>query len=365
MPSGGSGNRTPDGVDVSLIGGGAMPNWLKESAGFVVRRLISILLVLLGVGTITFGVTRMLGNPVYLLVGQQTSPEIVANMIHRMGLDRPLPEQYARYMLSVAQGDLGISRVTQRPVLTEIAIRLPATMELVLAAMFLIVAIAIPVGVIAATRQGGVVDRVSQFIAQLGVSIPSFWVGLLLIYVFFFKLHWLPAPLGRLSPLVTAPPVRSGFLLVDSLIAGDWLAFGSALRHLILPAVTLWLVSAPSTFQITRTSLIQALRSDYVRTARAAGLPEGTVHYRYALKNVVVPVVTMLAMTFGFLMSSTVLVETVFAWPGIGLFAVNSMHNLDYEPIIGVVFLSALFYALAYFAADLVTFAVDPRIRAQ
>ncbi len=342
-----------------------MPGWLKESVGYLVRRVLSVLVVLLGVGTITFAVTRMLGNPVYLLVGQQTSPEIVENMIHQMGLDRPLPEQYARYMLSVAQGDLGISRVTQRPVLTEIAIRLPATMELVLVAMLLIVVVAVPLGIVAATRQGGIVDRAGRVVAQLGVSIPSFWMGLLLIYVFFFLLHWFPAPLGRLSPLVAAPPTRTGLLLVDSLLAGNREAFVSALRHLVLPAVTLWLVSAPSTFEITRTSLIQTLRSDYVRTARAFGMPRGTVHYRYALKNIVVPVVTVLAMTFGFLMSSTVLVETVFAWPGIGLFAVNSMHNLDYEPIIGVVFLSALFYALAYFVADLITLAVDPRIRAQ
>jgi len=333
-----------------------MPSWLTESTRFLLRRMLYVLLVLLGVATITFPVTRMLGNPVYLLVGQQADQEIIDNMIHRMGLDRPLYEQYGRYLLSVAQGDLGISRVTQRPVLVEIRLRLPATLELVIAAMLLIVFVAIPLGIVSATRQGGIVDRSSQFVAQLGVSLPSFWVGLILIYVFFFRLQWFPPPLGRISPVVSPPPDITGFLTVDSLLTGNWPAFWSALAHLFLPAVTLWLVSAPSTFMITRTSLIQTLRSDYIRTAHAFGLPARTIQARYAMKNIIVPVVTMLAMTFGFLMSSTVLVETVFAWPGLGLFAVNSMHNLDYEPILGVVFLSALFYALAYFVADLITF---------
>jgi ABC-type dipeptide/oligopeptide/nickel transport system permease component len=342
-----------------------MSRWFTESTRFLTGRLLAMLLVLIGVGTITFAVTRMLGNPVYLLVGQQADKEIIDNMIHQMGLDRPLPEQYAHYMLAVAQGDLGISRVTQRPVWTEIRLRLPATMELVLAAMFLIIFMAIPLGIAAAVREGGWVDRSSQFVAQIGISIPSFWMGLILIYVFFFRLQWFPAPLGRISPGVLPPTDRTGFLLLDCLMEGNLPALWSALSHLVLPAITLALVSAPSTFQITRTSLIQALRSEYIRTARAYGLPARSIYARYAMKNIVVPVVTMLAMTFGFLMSSTVLVETVFSWPGIGLFAVNSMHNLDYEPIIGVVFLSAVFYALAYFVADLVTFAVDPRIRSR
>lgn len=342
-----------------------MVSWLKESATYLVKRLVAILLVLLGVATITFAVTRLLGNPVYLLVGQQVDKEIIENMIHQMGLDRPLPEQYLRYLGAIVQGDLGISRVTQRPVLVEIQLRLPATLELVTAAMLLIVLGGISLGVISATRPGGAVDRFSQFITRLGISIPDFWIGLILIYIFFFNLKWAPAPLGRLAPDIQLPPPATGLLVVDSLLAGNWAALWSALGHLVLPAITLALVASPSTIQITRATLIQILSSDYIRTARAYGMPTRTIYFRYALKNVIVPVITMLAMTFGFLMSSTVLVETVFTWPGLGLYAVNSMHQLDYEPILGVVFLSALFYALAYLAADLITFAVDPRIRAQ
>ncbi|MBW7883915.1 MAG: ABC transporter permease [Caldilineaceae bacterium] len=341
-----------------------MKEWLSESGKYVLRRLLSIGLVLLGVATITFVVTRLLGNPVYLLVGQQADQEIIDNMIHQMGLDRPLPEQYLRYLGAVAHGDLGISRVTQRPVLVEIGFRLPATLELVLAAMGLVIFVGIPVGILSAVRQNGVVDRIGQFVAQVGISVPSFWMGLILIYVFFFRLHWSPPPLGRLASTIPPPARVTGLLTVDSILTGNWPALVSAASHLVLPAIALALVSAPSTYQITRNTLIQVLRSDYIRTAKAYGFPARMIYVRYSLRNTIVPIVTMLAMTFGFLMSSTVLVETVFAWPGLGLFAVDSMHNLDYEPILGVVLLSAFFYALAYFVADVVTLAIDPRIRA-
>jgi peptide/nickel transport system permease protein len=342
-----------------------MISWLKESIVYLARRLATILFVLLGVATITFMITRLLGNPVYLLVGQQVDKEIVDNMIHQMGLDRPLPEQYLRYLEAVAHGDLGVSRVTQRPVLAEIRLRLPATLELVTVAMLLIVLGAVPIGVISAARPGGIIDRIGQFVTRLGISLPDFWIGLILIYIFFYNLKWLPAPLGRLAPDIPPPPQVTGLLVVDSLLIGNWAALRSAIGHLTLPGITLALVASPSTLQITRTTLLHILSSDYIRTARAYGMPVGTIYFHYALRNALVPVITMLAMTFGFLMSSTVLVETVFAWPGLGLYAVNSMHQLDYEPIVGVVFLSALFYALAYLVADLVTFAVDPRIRTQ
>lgn len=342
-----------------------MFSWLKESATYLVKRLAAILLVLLGVATITFFVTRLLGNPVYLLVGQQVNKEIIDNLMHQMGLDRPMPEQYLRYLDAVIHGDFGISRVTQRPVLVEIQLRLPATLELVTAAMVLIVLGGITLGVISAARPGGIGDRVGSFITRLGISIPDFWIGLILVFVFYYLLNWAPAPLGRLSADVAGPAKLTGLLVLDSLAARNWAALGSAVGHLALPAITLALVASPSTIQITRNTLIQILSSDYIRTARAYGMPARTIYLRYALKNIIVPVITMLAMTFGFLMSSTVLVETVFNWPGVGLYAVNSMHQLDYEPILGVVFLSALFYALAYLVADLVTFAIDPRIAAQ
>lgn len=342
-----------------------MLSWLRESLIFLFRRLFSVIIVLVGVCTVAFIVTRMLGNPVYLLVGQQADQEILDNMIHQMGLDRPLYEQYFRYMATVVQGDFGISRYTYRPVIDEVAFRLPATLELVLAAMMITIVFAIPLGILSAARPGSVFDRFGAFVSQFGVSMPNFWVGLILIYVFFFLLKILPAPLGRLDMTLHAPEEITHLLLIDSLLAGNFAAFKSALTHLILPAITLSLSSAPSTLQITRTALIHILSSDYIRTARAYGMPNRSIYYRYALKNAIVPIVTMLAMTFGSLMSGTVLVETVFNWPGLGLYAVDSMHHFDYEPIVGVVFLSALFYVLAYLAADVITYTIDPRIRAE
>lgn len=336
---------------------------LLRTAWYLLKRLGAVFLVLFGISSITFLVTRVLGNPVYLLVGHQKSPEILSNMIHRMGLDRPLYEQYFRYLWSVAHGDLGVSRYTFRPVLDDIALRLPATLELVTASMALIILAGIPLGILAARKEGTWLDDLVRALSQLGASVPNFWLGLLLIYFLFYMVPVFPPPLGRLDDLGEAPPAVTGLLLVDSLLAGDLRIFLSALRHLAMPAVTLAAGSVPATIQITRDSLIQILSSDFIRTPLAYGLDRKIVYSRYALKNTLVPVTTVLAMSMGFLMSSTVLVETVYAWPGLGLYAVTAMSHFDYEPIVAVVLLSALFYALAYLVADLLHFAIDPRLR--
>jgi len=338
---------------------------LQPWAVYLLARVGSIALVLLGICTITFIITRLLGNPVYLLVGQQTSPEIVSNMTHRMGLDRPLYEQYFRYLWSLGHGDLGVSRYTFRPVLEDIALRLPATLELVLCAMGFILVAGVPLGILAAARRGGWADRLVQALAQLGASVPNFWLGLLLIFCFFYLIPLFPAPLGRLDDPAQAPPVVTGLLLLDSLLAHNRAAFWSALQHLMLPSITLAAGAIPATLQITRNSLLEVLASDFTRTALAYGINKRIVYFRYALKNILVPVTTVLAMTLGFLISGTILVETVFSWPGIGLYAVDAMNHFDYEPIIAVVLISALFYALAYLLADILQFVIDPRIRAR
>ena len=330
---------------------------------YLLKRLGAVCLVLFGISSVTFLVTRVLGNPVYLLVGHQKSPEIISNMIHRMGLDRPLHEQYFRYLWSVAHGDLGVSRYTFRPVWDDIAFRLPATLELVLFAMTLIVLVGIPLGILAAWKRGTWLDHLVQAMSQLGASVPNFWLGLLLIYFLFYIVPVFPPPLGRLDDPGQAPSAVTGLLLVDSLLAGDLGAWFSALKHLVLPAVTLAAGAAPATMQITRDSLIQILSSDFIRTPLAYGMDKRRVYFRYALKNTLVPVTTVLAMTMGFLMSGTVLVETVYSWPGLGMYAVAAMSHFDYEPIIAVVLLSAFFYALAYLVADFSHFVIDPRLR--
>jgi ABC-type dipeptide/oligopeptide/nickel transport system permease component len=230
--------------------------------------------------------------------------------------------------------------------------------------MVITIVVGVVLGVRAAVHPRGMADRISQFGAQLGAAIPNFWVGLILIFFFYFKLGIAPSPSGELSDSITPPPRVTGFTVIDSLAAGRLDAFGSALAHLVLPAVTLSLVALPTTLQITRNSLTGVLASPYIRTARAFGLPRRMVLYKYALKNVLVSLVTVQAMTFGFLMSGTVLVESIFSWPGIGLYALSSTQSFDYAPVVGVVLLSALVYAVAYLVADLLAFTIDPRIRA-
>lgn len=342
------------------LGNTALVGWTR----YVLRRMLSAVLTLLGVSTVTFVMVRLIGNPVALLVGQQTSKEIVDAMTKSIGLDQPIWVQYGRYLANLAQGDLGISRATYRPVAGEIALRLPATLELVIAAMVIVLLVAVPLGILAAVRRGGWPDRISQLVAQLGASIPGFWFGLLLIFLFFAELRVLPAPLGRLDRLDTPLRTITGLYTVDSLLAGRIPLFLNAVSHLILPAMTLALTAIPASLQITRNSLLHVLDSQYIRTARAFGLSPLTIYGRYAFKNVLVPLLTVLAMTFGFLMSGTVLVEVIFAWPGIGLYAVTAMNQFDYEPIQAVVIVSALFYIGAYFVADVLSATIDPRVRA-
>jgi peptide/nickel transport system permease protein len=328
------------------------------------RRLVAAAITLLGVCTITFVTVRVIGNPVALLVGQRTSPEIVEAMTKSIGLDQPIWVQYGRYLAALAGGDMGISRTTFRPVADDVFLRLPATLELVLLAMIIVVAVAVPLGIAAAVRRGGIIDRFAQLLAQLGASVPGFWFGLVLIFLLFAQLRIAPAPLGRLGRFDTPPPGVTGFYTVDSLLALDGPLFLTALRNLILPAITLALVAIPASLLITRNSLIGVLESPYIRTARAFGLSTRTINVRYAAKNILVPLITVLAMTFGFLVSSTVLVEVIFSWPGIGQHAVTAMHQSDYDPVQAVVIIGAFFYIVAYLIADILCAAIDPRVRA-
>jgi peptide/nickel transport system permease protein len=310
-------------------------------------------------------VTHLLGNPVYLLVGVQADQEMIDNMMHQMGLDRPIWQQYLSYLGNIASGDLGMSRHTFNPVAADIGRRLPATFELSTAALLLGILWSVPMGLMAAMRQGGVADRVGSFMAQSGVAIPNFWLGLILIYLLFFKFELVPAPLGRIDIGMQPPPTRTGMYLVDAILAGQFEKIGSIVGHLILPAVTLAFTSSPPIFRLTRDTVVKILNSDYIRAARSYGFSEFTINFRHALKNALLPVTTMIAMTYGYLMGGTVLVETVFAWPGLGLYAVDAMNHSDYEPIVGVVLLSALIYVVIYFMADILHFAIDPRLRGE
>ena len=327
------------------------------------RRAIFAVAAMLGVTLIVFVVSHLLGDPVYLILGERATPEQYQALRHSLGYDRPLWVQYGHYLWQLLHGDLGTSRYTLQPVAHEIWQRFPATFELTTAAMLLGVLWTIPLGVLSAIRPRGLVDRVSQTVVEFGIAMPSFWLGLLLIYFFYYLLHLAPSPVGQLDISATAPPRTTGLLVVDSLVAGQFGTAAAALGHLALPAITLSITACPPILQLTRNSMLHALRSDYIRSARSLGLPERVIYWRYALRNALLPVLTMTAMTFGYLLGGTVLVEAVFSWPGIGLYAVQSMQHSDYEPVVGIALLASVCYVLVYMLADVLSLVVDPRVR--
>lgn len=331
---------------------------------YVATRALLVLPTLLGVTLITFTLTYLLpGNPALVKAGPLATPEHIREMERQMGLDRPVPVQYWRYLSGVLRGDFGESATTGRPVLDDFLQRVPATLELTLASMLIAIVVGIPLGVLAAIRRDGPLDHVSRLLGVGGVAMPTFWTGLLAVYVFFYHLGVAPAPLGRLSPGVTPPPTLTGLYTVDALLTGNGRALGSALAQLVLPALTLgFSVMAPVT-RMVRATMLEILESDYVKAAWAAGLPRRTIVYGDALRNCMIPVITLIGVVFGFLMAGNVVVEIVFAWPGIGNYAVTSLLTKDAAPIQGFVLFVAVVYVLINFTVDVVYGLVDPRIR--
>jgi peptide/nickel transport system permease protein len=284
-------------------------------------------------------------------------------MERRMGLDRPVVVQYWRYLRGVLRGDLGESQTTGRPVLQDLLQRVPATLELTLASLLVALAAGIPLGVVSAVRRDGWLDHASRLAGVGGVAMPTFWTGLLALYVFFYLLGVAPAPLGRLGTGLTAPPAVTGLYTADALLARDWRVLGSALHQLTLPALVLgFSVMAPLT-RMVRATMIEVLESDYIRAAWASGLPRRTIVYGDALRNCMIPVITLVGVAFGFLMAGNVVVESVFAWPGIGNYAIASMMSKDSGPIQSFVLFVAVVYVLVNLLVDLLYGLADPRIR--
>jgi peptide/nickel transport system permease protein len=282
----------------------------------------------------------------------------------RWGLDRPLPEQFVVYLANVLRGDLGESFTTRRPVLRDLRQFLPATIELSMAAILVSVVFGVPLGVAAAVYRNRAVDHVARVVSLVGSASPIFWTGLVALYVFYYLLELTPGP-GRLDSHLTSPPGATGFLLVDSLLAGQWELFASALQHLVLPAFVLGGFVMGIVARITRSALLEVLDTDYVRTARAKGLSEAFVVGFHALRNALIPVVTITGLNFAGVLSGAVLTETVFAWPGIGRYAVTASTRLDYPAILGVTMLTAVIYIVVNLAVDVLYGVLDPRIRVQ
>jgi len=302
------------------------------------------------------------GDPALLLLGNMATPETIAAFREKLGLHLPLWEQFLNYVGNALHGDLGVSILTSNPVVTDLLERAPATLELIGYAMLLTILIGVTLAVISVVRSGGLVDIGSRVYGLAAGAIPDFWVGLLLIYFFFFTLGWAPAPFGRIDTFVSAPETVTGFYTIDSLIAGDLEAFFSSVARLILPVATLAIVNAGALMKMTKTSFGDIYRSDFIRQARASGLPESQIR-RIALRNSLPPIITLVGFMFGFLLGAAVLVETIFAWGGLGQYAVQSVVNSDYPALQGFVLVAAAFILIVYTVVDILYELADPRIR--
>lgn len=327
------------------------------------RRLLGALPNLIGVVVITFLLTRALpGDPAAYFAGGAATQEAIEQVRVQLGLDKPLPEQFFRYIADLARGELGTSLTTGQPVLQELITRLPASIEMVLLALALACAIALPLGVLAATRPGSWIDQLCRLVTTAGVSLPTFFTGLVLAYVFYFLLGWAPSPLGRLDPMWSPPPTLTGLYLVDAALAGDAGLWWACFKQLILPTVTMAIFVLAPIARMTRASMLTVLGSDFVRTARAAGLAPRTVLVSYALRNALLPVVTTLGMVFGFMLGSSVVIEKVFGWPGVGSYAIDALTASDYAPIQGFVLAMGVLFVLLNLVIDLLYTLIDPRV---
>lgn len=330
----------------------------------VLKRLLGALPNLLGIVLITFLLTRALpGDPAAFFAGPAGTQEAVEQVREKLGLNRTLPEQFWIYLKQLARGDLGQALSTGLPVRDELLSRLPASLELVLASLVFAIMVALPLGIAAARRPNSWVDHACRLVTTAGVSLPTFFTGLLLAYVLYFLLGWAPSPIGRLDPYLSAPATVTGFYTVDSLIAGEVKLFVASAKQMILPALTLGIFVLAPIARMTRASMLAVLSADFVRTARASGLSAPTVLVRYALRNALLPVVTTMGMVFSFLLGMSVIVEKVFAWPGVGSFALEALVASDYAPVQGFVLTMAVLYTLLNLVIDLLYVVIDPRVR--
>ncbi|HFE66287.1 MAG TPA: ABC transporter permease [Chloroflexi bacterium] len=333
---------------------------------FFIRRVSGAIFVLIGVSIITFALARVVpSNAAALYIGPRARPEEIARVEEELGLNEPLPVQYAVYMRDVLKGDLGTSIGSKRPVTQELTERLPATLELLFTGMFIAIVVGIPLGVISAYRQGRGSDVAVRIISIIGVSVPAFALGLLLQFIFFRTLDWLPLS-GRIdSDMRFISPVETitGFYLIDTAVTQNWLAFKNSFWHILLPAIVLAAYPLSLIARMTRSTMIEALTQDYIRTARAYGIKERFIVYVYALKNAIGPTLTVIGLTFAFAITGTFFVEIIFNWPGLGLFTVRSLLNLDYPAIMGITLFGAFMYVIINLIVDLLQAWVDPRIR--
>jgi peptide/nickel transport system permease protein len=331
--------------------------------GFLLRRVVGIAAVMIGVSVITFAISHVIpADPVAAALGDHATDAQIAQFRAEYGLDRPLPEQYILYATGILHGDLGKSIRTRRPVADDLADSFPATLELSFAALLISIVLGVPAGVWSAISRGRIPDYVVRVLSLAGGSLPVFWLGLIVIGLFYYQLGWFPGG-GRLDTFVPPPPTRTGLYVLDSILAGDLAALRSSLVHLVLPALTLGYFSTAVIARMTRSSMLEVLGQDYMRTARAKGLREPVIVLRHALRNALIPTITIVGLTFGSLLSGAVLTETIFSWPGLGRYATASAVSLDFPAVLGVTLLAAIVYPLANLVVDVAYYWLDPRIQ--
>ena len=333
---------------------------------YVLKRIPLALLVLMGVSLITFFVSRVIpGSPVAMWVGSKPTQEQLDRAVRELGLDKPLALQYLIYLKNLARGDLGVSLRTHRKVSAELGRRWAATFELVTVSILITLLAGIPVGIVSATRKDTALDHASRAASISGVAMPIFWLGMILQLFLHGRLGWLPLQ-GRIeSQILIDHPVHAltGFYLFDCLVTGNWPAFASALRHMILPAMTLSFASLAVVTRMSRSSMLEVLREDFIQTHLAYGVGTRTLLYRYALRNAMIPTVTVVGLSYGLMLGGSFMVESIFDWPGLGRYAVLSIETNDFPAIMGVTILFAFTYIVLNLVVDLIYYAIDPRIK--
>jgi peptide/nickel transport system permease protein len=329
----------------------------------VIRRLFFLVFVLIALSMITFGLTHVVPrDSARLIAGPRASESELQLIRQQYGLDQPLYRQYLTYMSGVARGDFGQSLTSRRPVSEDLKRYLPASAELGLFAVFIAVALGVPLGIIAAVKRNSGADMFSRVLAIIGQSMPPFWLALILQFVLFAKLGWVPD--GQRLPIgVDAPRTITSLYTVDSLLTGNFSLFLTSLHHLILPAFVLGFASMAIVTRMVRSGMLEVLGQDYIRTARAKGLPSGIIIQRHALKNALLPAVTVIGLQVGLLLAGTVLVEIIFSWPGIGRYAYQSIQNFDYRSVITVTLVIGTIYVTINLLVDIAYILLDPRIK--
>jgi peptide/nickel transport system permease protein len=333
---------------------------------YVIKRLLMMVGILIGVLTITFALSRILpGSPIEMMLGHRPTQEQIDLTKAEFGLDKPIPVQFFNYVAGVVQGDFGVSLRTRRPVLEDLVERMTATFELTTLAVILVIGLGIPLGVLSAVRQNTVSDHITRGFSIAGMALPVFLIGMVLQMTFYGWLKWLPLQ-GRLNVevLLDFPFERiTGIYLLDTLLAGRWEAFKSACLHLVLPVLTLSVASLSIVIRITRNTMVEVLNEDFIRTARAFGLPDRLVYYRYALRATLIPMMTVIGLTYGFMLGGSVVVEYVFDWPGLGGYVVGAIIKNDFPAVMGVTMFLATIYLSINLLVDLLYYVVDPRLR--